>query len=107
MLRRSCLPFLVTFLVVASAAGSEFRFAARVDMLPWLSVQTDAEGADADGSPTVRVFTTQDRCLDVSVLTAQAPESGVNSPETRSTSTAVETRIVLDAGVRIIQITLN
>ena len=114
MRRRSSLSFLVVLLACAVAAGSEFRFTARVDLLPWMTVRTDASSAAQDGSPAVRVVSTQDRCLDVSVLVGSASaitDNGVDRPvephSSRSVTTAVETRRVRDGARDVLQITLN
>lgn len=111
---RSSLLFCGVLLASATAAGSEFRFAARVDLMPWMIIRTDASGAAAGAPPAVSVDSSQDRCLDVAVRSGLSPtpantplETAPDRVSVRRTTTAVEAIEVVEGTVRILQITLN
>jgi hypothetical protein len=111
---RPSLLFLCVLLAATTAAGSEFHFAARVDLMPWMTIRTDASGAAAGARPAVSVDPSQDRCLAVAVRIGPSATPARNPLETalervsvRRTTTAVEAIEVVEGTVRILQITLN
>jgi len=75
MFRTSCLLLISAVLASTSAVGAEFRFNARVTVLPSLSVAASPTG-DETSEPTALAMTgTQDQCLDVHWAPAPGLES--------------------------------
>ncbi|MBU0743681.1 hypothetical protein KKA85_08100 [bacterium] len=65
MFRKSSLVLFCAVLASTPAMGADFLFAARVSMLPSLSVSAAPAGDPASAQATLAMSGTQDRCLDV------------------------------------------
>lgn len=69
MVRRFLGITILAILTCTAAAGGEFHFAARVDVIATLSVSTSLAGGISADSEAIIVHGTQDQCLAVAIVT--------------------------------------